>query len=229
MEQPLSKRRKPTADRTASTPEPSPPPTRETVQTAADLAQWLYLELLARELVMLEDSNWAAQPSDLRTLRDAYSLVSNLGLTGMPEEPAGPAWSLTNEQEMVALRNLRMRCLALVPREEPAGEETTPSEPVGEETTPSDVVAADGQQQLSAETPEVPPALLAAADLARKLGQPVQRVETFLRRFRVTHPDCFEGVENHRRNEPRILYRTADVWPALQRKLTTWQQLPTDG
>jgi hypothetical protein len=60
-------------------------------------------------------------------------------------------------------------------------------------------------------------ALLSAPDLARQFGLPVDRVESALRRFRKDHPDCFTEVENPRKNEPRYLYRTAEVCPVLQR------------
>ena len=41
-------------------------------------------------------------------------------------------------------------------------------------------------------------------------------VESFLRRYRDTYPDCCREVEGRRKNEARILYRYADVWPALK-------------
>jgi hypothetical protein len=65
-------------------------------------------------------------------------------------------------------------------------------------------------------------ALLSASDLARKLGQPVSRVESFLRRYRVKYPDCFHmnDRDDRRRNEPTYLYRTADVLPALRDHVT---------
>jgi hypothetical protein len=72
------------------------------------------------------------------------------------------------------------------------------------------------------------PAMLSAPDLARTLEQPVSRVESFLRRFREDHPDSFTEVDNPRKNEPRYLYRTADVWPALQQQLPNWRKR-TDG
>jgi hypothetical protein len=65
---------------------------------------------------------------------------------------------------------------------------------------------------------------LSAPDLARLLDQPVPRVETFLRRFREDHRDCFVETGNPRKNEARYLYRTAEVWPALREQLTKWQE-----
>jgi hypothetical protein len=61
------------------------------------------------------------------------------------------------------------------------------------------------------------PVMLSAPDLAKRLKLPLSRVESCLRRFRDRHRDCCEEVENRRRNEPRYLYRTADVLPVLQR------------
>ncbi len=59
------------------------------------------------------------------------------------------------------------------------------------------------------------PTFLSAADLAHRIGRPVEAVELWLRRFRKSHPDCFTEVEGTRRNEPRVWYRTADVWKPL--------------
>jgi hypothetical protein len=61
------------------------------------------------------------------------------------------------------------------------------------------------------------PAQLSAPDLARMFRLPVARVESALRRFRKSNPDCFTEVDNPRRNEPRYLYRTADVLGLLGR------------
>jgi hypothetical protein len=73
------------------------------------------------------------------------------------------------------------------------------------------------------------PPLLSAADLARQLRQPMRRVETFLRRYhREEHQDCRTEVPNPRKREPKYLYRTADVWPALLERLPAWRKLTTD-
>lgn len=69
---------------------------------------------------------------------------------------------------------------------------------------------------LGAPPPDDPlPPFLSAADLARRFGRPVSGVDTFLRRFRDTHPDSAVGVDSPRKGEPRALYRTADVWGPL--------------
>jgi hypothetical protein len=64
-------------------------------------------------------------------------------------------------------------------------------------------------------------AKLSAPDLARLLGQPAAKVESFLRRYRDSYPDCYVEVdpEDRRRNEPRYLYRACDVLPALCKHL----------
>jgi hypothetical protein len=59
-------------------------------------------------------------------------------------------------------------------------------------------------------------AFASASDLARHLGRPVPAVESFLRRSRDNHPDCYVETEGRRRNEPRYLYRVADILPSLQ-------------
>jgi hypothetical protein len=63
------------------------------------------------------------------------------------------------------------------------------------------------------------PVMLSAPDLARRLRLSDDRVESALRRFRKKHPDCCEEVENPRKNQPRYLYRTADVLPILERRV----------
>ena len=85
----------------------------------------------------------------------------------------------------------------------------------------------------SARTQELPPELLAAplsaSELAERLNppQPVPRVESFLRRYREEHPDCFITIDrdDRRRNEPRYRYRAGEVWTALQEQMTKWRQL----
>lgn len=59
------------------------------------------------------------------------------------------------------------------------------------------------------------PPFLSAADLARRLGRPPGGVETFLRRYRDAHPDSAVEVPGPRVREPRVLYRTAEVWGPL--------------
>jgi hypothetical protein len=79
---------------------------------------------------------------------------------------------------------------------------------------------------LPAALPDLPK-MIAAPDLARLLELGVDRVESALRRFRERHPDCAEEQGNPRRNEPRWLYRTADIHPVVERLLAT--DGPTDG
>lgn len=86
----------------------------------------------------------------------------------------------------------------------------------------------DTSRQDRVETEEVDPlpSLLSAAELAKRIGQPVARVESFLRRYRAKHPDCFIESSCSRRNEPRYLFRTADVWPALLQMGSTARPQP---
>jgi hypothetical protein len=72
-----------------------------------------------------------------------------------------------------------------------------------------------------------PPAtFMSAADLAGYLGQPLPKVESHLRRYRQSHPDCAIEQKDPRHNEPRILYRVADVWLPLMEKLPLWRGAP---
>ncbi len=69
----------------------------------------------------------------------------------------------------------------------------------------------------SAETPaKTTPQWASVNDLAVMLKKPRSAVESFLRRYRVKYPDCFMEADSPRRNEPRYLYRIADVLPALK-------------
>lgn len=77
--------------------------------------------------------------------------------------------------------------------------------------------ATDGPTEVPTTDAANPPDLLSAPDLARHLDRPVAQVESFLRRYRDKYPDCFREVEGARRNEPRFLYRTAVVLPALRK------------
>jgi hypothetical protein len=59
---------------------------------------------------------------------------------------------------------------------------------------------------------------LSPKDLAGMIEESVAAVESFLRRYRAKFPDCFITVDDddRRRNEPKYLYRVADVLPALK-------------
>ena len=73
-----------------------------------------------------------------------------------------------------------------------------------------------GQPPATHPSPAPPPALLSAADLARLTGESVDKVDSFLRRYREDYPDCYVVNESKRKTDPKYLYRTADVLPALQ-------------
>jgi hypothetical protein len=91
-----------------------------------------------------------------------------------------------------------------------------------------DAIAAEQSIMLSDETsevrpphsPEMPPKATpqwaSVNDLAAMLKKPRSAVESFLRRYRVKYPDCFMEADSPRRNEPKYLYRIADVLPALK-------------
>jgi hypothetical protein len=71
--------------------------------------------------------------------------------------------------------------------------------------------------------------LLSAAQLATRLDQPPNRVELFLRRYRTKYPDCCIDLREQdagarRKNQPAILYRYGDVWPALQEQMKKWSK-----
>src|SRR5262249_14772008 len=71
------------------------------------------------------------------------------------------------------------------------------------------------------------PRTISATDLAEKLGMPSSTVEPHLRRLRAKYDDCFQETEGRRKNEPRYMYRTAEVLPSLLEKRK--RSRPTDG
>src|SRR5262249_49115719 len=73
--------------------------------------------------------------------------------------------------------------------------------------TPPESAQGHGETPVDANG-DLLPAFLSAADLANHLGQPVDRVEPFLRRFRPKNKDCFTVTDSPKKNEPRYLYRT---------------------
>ena len=63
----------------------------------------------------------------------------------------------------------------------------------------------------------IPPALLAASDIAKRIKRNVKSVSSFLTRFAAKNQNCRTETETPKPNEPQYLYRTADVWPALEK------------
>ena len=58
--------------------------------------------------------------------------------------------------------------------------------------------------------------LRSVKDLATMLRKPIDAVDSFLRRYRDKHPDCYTVNHSRRKNEPRYLYRVVDVMPVLK-------------
>jgi len=146
------------------------------------------------------------------TDRDDQRLAAVLGI--QPTE-----WAALNEEQRIGrMLAVEMPAEALAhPRAHAAADEGAAPADEGEK------VQQDAAEPSSLAA--VPPELLSASDLARWLKQPRGRVETFLRRYRRDHPDCFAPVKARRKNEPARLYRTKVVWPALQAQLASWRTL----
>jgi hypothetical protein len=83
------------------------------------------------------------------------------------------------------------------------------------------------EEPSSDELPMPPGPVYSATDLAGFLKQPDSRVETFLRRYREDHQDCYDEVDSARVNEARFLYHTAAIWPVLVAQAKKWQQKAT--
>ena len=60
------------------------------------------------------------------------------------------------------------------------------------------------------------PEFLSVSDLAGLLHRSVDQVDAFLRRHRRKYPDCCIETESRRKNGPKYLYRSTDVWPVLK-------------
>jgi hypothetical protein len=126
------------------------------------------------------------------------------GEGGQPEGISGGA-AHPGEEELTD-----RQCSILETIPEPAGGQ--PADPAGPAQEPPGILRA----------------LMSARELADALRQPVPRVESFLRRYRISHPDCANEQNNPRTREPRFYYHTAEVWPALQAQLPRWRNR-TDG
>ncbi len=68
-----------------------------------------------------------------------------------------------------------------------------------------------------AKTETILPALLSASDIASRIQKNSKSVTSFLSRFAERNRDCRVENESKRKNEARYLYRTAVVWPAIQK------------
>jgi hypothetical protein len=75
---------------------------------------------------------------------------------------------------------------------------------------------ASSEPPLAGSTATPLPLRASAKDLAAMLGESDDAVDSFLRRYRDKYPDCYIPTDSPRRNEPKYLYRVADVLPALK-------------
>lgn len=60
---------------------------------------------------------------------------------------------------------------------------------------------------------------LSVAEIAERIGRNEKSVGSFLGRLAKKQPDCRIEIPNRRVREPEYLYRTADVWPAIEKWL----------
>jgi hypothetical protein len=195
------------------------PVVREQIKPALELYSTVrpFVELASRNRALLED---------FQKLRP--SVVASQEVLRTQREPFPRSFEPTSSCSASSLRWVG-RALR-----EPGQDKAKPADSAAISTSTNPIHERRGGQESgipqNAKTPTelVPilPVLLSAADIAKVLRQPKERVESFLRRFRKSNPDCCIEIGNPRRNEPRIFYRTADVWPALQEQLRKWEQLP---
>jgi hypothetical protein len=81
--------------------------------------------------------------------------------------------------------------------------------------TTSDSQQANALRAADDASPEIHPFFMTAPDLAKRIGSPPKEVDTFLRRFAKANGDARTRVNLPRKGEPRFIYRTDIVWPAL--------------
>jgi len=83
-------------------------------------------------------------------------------------------------------------------------ESQSPSEPPGSNAGP-DLETVDGKQEFAS-----------GPELARKLEITNDAADARLRRIREKYPDCFIEIDHPRANEPKYIYRVADVIDLLR-------------
>ena len=74
-----------------------------------------------------------------------------------------------------------------------------------------------GSEGGEANADAILPVMLSASDIAGRIKRNSKSVTSFLTRLAVKYPDCRIEIEAKRRNEPAYLYRSADIWPALEK------------
>ena len=75
------------------------------------------------------------------------------------------------------------------------------------------------QSEGGAPTETLLPLMLSASDIAKRIKQNSKSVSSFLTRFADKNRDCRIENPTKRKNEPKYLYRTTEVWPALEKWL----------
>lgn len=128
-------------------------------------------------------------------------------------------------REMKRLRKMVERRIAAEEEAASNSEKTTVDAPSTEPLASTGAASgADRQEKAKgadesedSQPPDLLPAQLSAPDIATRLKRNPKSVSSFLTRLAGKRPDCRIEVENRRRNEPQYLYRTADVWPLLEK------------
>jgi hypothetical protein len=132
-----------------------------------------------------------------RILRDRYDCKP------LPDEPE----SIPN---LAAERNAHNKLIAWANEE--ADRIDTP--PTAEPISPKTVGGEKSEGGTLADS--LLPAMLSASDIAKLIKRNPKSVSTFLTRYAKKHRDCRREIPTRRQNEPGFLYRTGDVWPALE-------------
>lgn len=139
-------------------------------------------------------------PSPRDLVNHAHMIVRHLGMPFDTTSPWGPQdQSGCNERLEV------VRKVVLLKRQRPQRNES---------------------QQIIPSKP--PSSLMTCNELADMYENPIA-LESFLRRIRKKHVDCCSEIEGTRKNEPRFLYREADLRPELQKRAQKRSQKTTIG
>jgi len=90
-----------------------------------------------------------------------------------------------------------------------------PAEPA---PLPTETKQSEGEKpNTDVGTESILPALLSASDIANRIKRKPKSVSSFLSRLAEKKRDCRIVTESKRKNEAAYMYRTAEVWPALEK------------
>lgn len=168
-----------------------------------------------------------AEPSPLadwirelgREAKQFDELVQKHGMQAIVSRFNVPGFGRLTDSGERLLRELKPKPVDPFAFIEPPTEALHPNAaPPSTSAPPNGTQQGEGEKPKPAATTEaILPALLSASDIAARINRKRESVTSFLTRFAEKYPDCRVENPSKRKNEPGYLYRTADVWPALEK------------